>query len=131
MAVSFGLTATPNSVQDIYFVNGQLAIVDAQAYTAQRIRTRLQLFLGEWPFDTSQGVPWLEKVFIKPANLVTIQAIIKSTIINTPTVTALTSYSDNFSRLTRNYSVQFIATSDNGTIDDTVDLSTLMRGFKK
>lgn len=130
MSTTFALTNISNEPQDIYFVNGQLAFVTGKQYTAQRIKTRLQLFLGEWAFDTSQGVPWFEEVFIEPANIITVEAIIKNTILNTPNVTGLTSYTDSLNRITRNYSVQFVATSVDGDISDTVDISALLSGAK-
>lgn len=122
MATTFALKQTPSASQDIFFDAGQIAFVVDKDYTAQRIKTRLQVFYGEWKYDTSQGVPWLEEVLIKPANLVTIQAIIKNTIINTPTVTSITVYQDNFNRSTRGYSVTFTVTSENGNITDSATI---------
>ncbi len=122
MATNFALKQTPSASQDIFFDAGQIAFVVDKDYTAQRIKTRLQVFYGEWKYDTSQGVPWIEEVLIKPANLVTIQAIIKNTIINTPTVTSITSYQDNFNRSTRGYSVTFTVTSENGNITDSATI---------
>lgn len=130
MSTTFALTNVANTPQDIYFVEGQIAFVTGIQYTAQRIKTRLQLFLGEWVFDTSQGVPWFEAVFISNPDIVTIQAIIKNTILQTPTVLALTSYSDNFSHVNRSYSVQFTATTTNGDLSESLDLDLLLMGAK-
>lgn len=130
MPTTMALTNDPGVPQDIYFVDGQIAFVTGKQYTAQRIRTRLQLFLGEWPFDTSQGVPWLEQIFVKPVVLVTVEALIKNTILGTPTVTELVSYSDHLDRVNRIYSVNFSVNSDNGTINDTVNMNTLILGVR-
>jgi hypothetical protein len=129
MSLSMALKTASNGSQDIYLdENGQIAFVTGQQYTAQRIKTRLQLFLGEWAYDTSQGVPWLEVVFAKPADIVTIEAVIKNTILETPNVISLLSYSDQLVRKIREYIVQFSANTTEGTIEDTLDLTNILRG---
>lgn len=128
MSLSMGLKTAPNGSQDIYFDNGQLAFVSGRQYTAQRIKTRLQLFLGEWAFDTSQGVPWFETVFAKPADIVTIESVIKNTILDTPNVLSLLSYSDTLDRRERAYTVQFSVDTTDGTIEDTLNLTHILQG---
>lgn len=129
MSTSMALKTGSNGSQDIYFDdNGQVAFVTGRAYTAQRIKTRLQLFLGEWAYDTSQGVPWFEVVFAKPADIVTIESVIKNTILETPNVISLLSYSDRLDRNTREYFVTFSVDTTDGTITDTLDLSLILRG---
>lgn len=130
MSTNFAITNIANTPQDIYFLDGQIAFVTGINYTAQRIRTRLQLFLGEWPFDTSQGVPWFESVFVSNPNIVTVQSVIKNTILETPHVISLTSYSDNLDRSSREYTVQFSAITDDGLLEDQINLDTLLLGAK-
>lgn len=51
---------------DYQWGNSQLDfLVDSSAAVAQLVRTSLLLWLGEWSFDTSQGMPWLESVLGK------------------------------------------------------------------
>ena len=115
MSTTLALTNDSNS-QDIYFVEGQLAFVTGKDYVAQRVRTRLQLFLGEWFLDTSQGVPWFQEILVKPANIVTTQALIKNTILNTPDVTGIESYSDSFDGTSRTYTVTAVINSVYGQV---------------
>lgn len=131
MSLSLALTIAENGSQDIYFEDGQIAFVSGKAYTAQRIKTRLQLFLGEWAYDTSQGVPWLEVVFAKPADIVTIEAVIKNTILESPNVISLLSYVDNINHSTREYTVDFTANSTDGEISDTIELTALLQGARR
>lgn len=92
---------------DIYFVDGQIAFVTEKEYVAQRIQTRLLLFLGEWFLDTSQGVDWFGSILTKPVNMVTIEGILKATIINTPDVTELLTFTSDFQKGVREYNVNF------------------------
>ena len=129
MSSSLAIKNASNGCQDIYFDDsGQLAFVTGKEYTAQRIRTRLQLFLGEWVFDTSQGVPWFEQVFVKPADIITIESIIKNTILETPNVISLLSYTDNLNHATREYSVNFSVDTTDGIVTDDVNLFALFKG---
>lgn len=131
MSLSLALKIAANGSQDIYFDdNGQIAFVTGKQYTAQRIKTRLQLFLGEWAYDTSQGVPWFEQVFVKPADIITIESIIKNTILETPNVIALLSYTDSLNRSIREYTVNFSVDTTDGTINDTLNLAAVLTGRK-
>jgi len=69
---SFGLTSnsvystyennvddTQSHINDIYMLpNGQLAVVDGVYDIAQSIRCAIQLWLGEYDYNTSEGVPY-------------------------------------------------------------------------
>lgn len=45
--------------------NGDLAINDRRADVQQRLRQRLRLFHGEWFRDSTQGVRYRERIFIR------------------------------------------------------------------
>lgn len=130
MGTNLALTNDSNP-QDIYFVNGQLAFVTEKDYVAQRVRTRLQLFLGEWFLDISQGVPWFEEILVKPANIVTTQALIKNTILNTPEVTGIESYSDSFDPVNRKYTVNTVINSIYGQVQISENLTFTPGGIKR
>lgn len=118
MSSSLGLKINPvNGQQDIYFVDGQLAFVTDADYVAQRIQTRLLTQLGEWFLDTSIGVDWYGSIFVKPVNLVLVEAILKQTIINTPDVNALLSFESDFEVDTRQYNVVFTVDTVYGPVD--------------
>ena len=48
---------------DLDLSTGSLQIVDGVTALTQRVRTRLQTFLGEVEFDSSVGVPYFQQVF--------------------------------------------------------------------
>jgi len=90
--------------------NGDYAInrfvADSPA-TIQAVHTRLRLFLGELFLNTSAGVPYYQKIFVKPARLSEIEQVIKSTILNTEGIDTLSSFDMNFDAGTRALRISF------------------------
>jgi hypothetical protein len=84
--------------------------VNAEA-TAQNVRTRLQTIQGEWFLDTGAGVPYLDNDYVtkaitdKPADTAFADAVIQAEVLDTDGVDVITSYSSNFNRATRAFSV--------------------------
>lgn len=71
---------------------------------AQAINTRLGLFAGEWYLDSEAGVPYQTGVLGKYTKA-TADAILRRTILETPGVLAVLSYSSSFNPDSRTYSV--------------------------
>jgi hypothetical protein len=105
--------------------NGDYAInefiVDADA-TVQAVETRLKLFKGEWFLNLSSGVPWYQRVFIKPAKTTEVESAIRETIIQTEGVKELLQFDLVFDSQTRKASVSFSANTIYG---DDISLTTL------
>ena len=90
--------------------NGDYAInrfVSESPATIQAVATRLRLFKGEWFLNINSGVPWYQRVLIKPARLNEIDRIIRNKILQTEGVKRLTSFDINFDSATRKLSVAF------------------------
>jgi hypothetical protein len=67
-------------------------LVNSPQAVAQLVMTRLKLSVGEWFLDSSDGTPWIGDIL--GANTgPTRDAAIKSRILGTPGVTAITAYS--------------------------------------
>lgn len=73
--------------------------------TAQLVRCRLHMFLGEWFLDNTIGVDYIGKVFIKSPNLGQIAALLRGAILGTPGVLSLLSYSQSLNTATRKLTV--------------------------
>lgn len=87
----------------------------------QRLVARLQMFLGEWFLDTSSGAAWLQKVLIKPADIVKAESEIKRVILQTSGVVSLEALESDFDRSTRELPVSFTAITETGdVIEETV-----------
>ena len=90
---------------------------DAEA-VAQNVRTRLYLILGEWFLNTDDGVPYLEQIFVKPADLALSESILKARIVDTEGVDELTNFQFIFDRNTRKVTVTGTVSTIYGTTDN-------------
>jgi hypothetical protein len=86
---------------DYTFGHGQSDFFrDQPEAVAQAVKTRLELFTGEWFLDTSAGMPWRTKVLGKYTTTLYDFAI-KQQITQTGGVLSLDSYSSNLDPNTR------------------------------
>lgn len=78
--------------------------IDTPAAVAQEVITRLGLIQGEWYLDNEQGVPWKTQILGYNTQS-TRDLVIKNTILTTPGVVTLNSYSSSLDPATRLYDV--------------------------
>jgi hypothetical protein len=79
-----------NASGDIYMdANNNLAIVTDQAAVEQDVLLATYLFLGEFPYDTTQGVDYFGTVF-NHKNPYAFQNSLKSAILTVPNTTDVT-----------------------------------------
>ena len=96
--------------------NFDLPLIDGIDQIAQSLNIRLRFFLGEWYLNTLVGVPYFQYFFIKNPNQIQVETFLKDTIINTPGVTDLTQFSSAYQANTREYSVNFTASTQSGDV---------------
>jgi len=72
----------------------------------QTIKTRLNLFLGEYFRNITDGTPWYEQILGKFASLNAAESALRARIANTPDVVRLTSFAAQYDINTRTYTVQ-------------------------
>lgn len=85
--------------------SGQHFITEKEE-VAQTIKTRLQLFLGEYFRNTNEGTPWFQQILVKGANLSEVDAIIRRRITQTEGVQTIISYNANFDLDNREYKIE-------------------------
>lgn len=68
---------------------------------AQNIKERLQLFLGEWEYDNTQGTAWFQVVYVRPLNLSNAESELKRRVIKTPGVIKLLEFNMGFDKTNR------------------------------
>lgn len=103
-------------------------LIQGSAATIQAVATRLRLLRGEWFLNINDGVPWYQRVFVKPANTRDVEKAIRDTITQTEGVAAITSFNLTFNSATRRVSVAFSATTiygDEFTDEDIAGLNPL------
>lgn len=82
-------------------------LIDGSEEVALHLKQRLQFHYGEWDFDQSVGIAWIEHIFIKVPNKNLIDSLIKRTILTTPNVTSIVSYESQFLASERRFVVDF------------------------
>lgn len=95
-----------------------LHISSGLAATAQRIKIRLKMFLGEWFLDTAAGVPYYEDILVKNPDLNLVKADLQQQILTTPEVIELLSFDMQLINQTRTLNVTFAASTTSGLVED-------------
>lgn len=72
---------------------------------AQTIRTRLELHLGEYFRDITEGTPWFQTILGKEGSLQAKEAAIRNRIIRTPGVVQITYFNADYTPENRTYRV--------------------------
>lgn len=101
---------------DMTFGRGMADMARDEEATAQAVKTRLYLLLGEWFLDTDAGVPYLQQIMTKPANLPLAEAIIKRTILETEGVQSMRLFNMAYDRDTRRLTIQATVTNIYGSV---------------
>lgn len=110
------------TTHDLQIVDGDLVIATD---VAQAVKIRTLFVRGEWFLDLQEGTRYYEVIWIKPVNLDHVAAELRSRIVGTPGVGAITKFVLDFDETTRTLTVDWAATTDEGEI---ADVSTLNLG---
>ena len=109
-----------SSTHDLLLKDGKLLLTEGASQRAQQIKIALLTFFGEWEFDTSIGIPYLEQILVKTPNKFRVEAILRKKILAVQGVRSITSFSLDIDRINRSLSVHFLAETDDGKVDDKV-----------
>jgi len=84
---------------------------------AQRIRTRLLFFSGEWFLDKRLGIPYFDQILVKNPRLPVVNEIFRKAVKGVPGVASVSNVSTTITdRLARVGTVDFEATLDDGLV---------------
>jgi hypothetical protein len=83
---------------------------------AQRIKITLWLFLGEYFFDESVGVPYFQQIFQKGITASEVDNIFKTKIRSVPGVLSLTKFTSEFNKAQREYKINFTVLTSTGSV---------------
>lgn len=122
--ISLDLNPLSPTHKDFLVVDGDLVLTSdsdpkGTHNVLQHIVQRLSFFLGEWFMDNTKGVPWFTQILVKNPQQAKIDALLMNTIMGTPGVTQLVSYSFSPDTAKRTLSVQFSVYTTNGKVDYT------------
>ena len=110
---------------NLVWENGRLVWVTGSDYTRQKLQVRLGMWYGEWFLNNEIGVKTKEKILIKQYSLPDIELHLRETIINTPTVVELLTYSQSIEIVgnKKTLKVEF------SVLDETQQQINIERGF--
>ena len=110
-----------DSHHDMTFGQGRGNLAGGAEGTAQRLRCRLLTILGEWPYDTSKGVPWWQPpgsstpaIMGAPRDLQYSEGVLKAAILGTDGIATLETFSLTVDPSTRRLFVDAGGTSVDG-----------------
>ncbi len=105
-----------NETHDLQVINYDLALNTGNALVQQRLKQSLWFFLGEWYLDVTDGVPYYQDILVKAPVQITVESILKSTILETPDVLELTNFDLTYENDTRQLFLDFTVTTTFGTV---------------
>lgn len=73
--------------------NGDIRTIDEGDQVVSHVNARLAMVLGEDYFDTTKGIPWFDAMFTPATSYEQKAAILRQTILRTPEVLRLISFS--------------------------------------
>lgn len=120
--ISLDLRPQSSTYKDLLVVNNDL-ILTSDANPAgtnnvqQDILQRLSFFLGEWFLDNTIGLPWFQQILVKNPDISKIDALFVNTILGTPGVVNLASYSFTPNFAQRTLKIAFSAVTTSGTVN--------------
>jgi hypothetical protein len=112
-----------NNSNDLYLLNGRIAVVSEGEQVLQHVRTRLLTYQEEWFLDTRAGIPYFQNILIKPANLSGTEALIKTEILQTPDVLSLSAFGLEFDAITRTLNITFTALTAFGDVSGVLKMN--------
>ena len=111
---------------DAIFINGPLSPAgitqESAEVVAQRLRIRLQTFLGEWFLDVGYGVPYYQQILAKKTTKVAVDRIFQQQILSERGVRELVSFSSTFEN--RQYNMSFKVRVMNGSVTESITVNT-------
>ena len=103
---------------DMAFGYGEANFLTGDAAIRQKVKTRLELYQGEWFLDVEDGTPWFQQVLGKPRSLPLIEAVVKQRILETDGVTDLIEFQMTLDRDTRLLDMAGNVVTENGSLLD-------------
>ena len=82
--------------------NSLIMLVDLNALV-DKVKERLNFFLGEWFLNSNVGVPYFQQIFEKPLNSSLIVSTLNAEILKEPDVITVTNSVVEYDEFTRNF----------------------------
>lgn len=107
---------------DLAIENSDLQVVKDLDWLVQSVKVKFQTFKGEWFLNTTVGLDYFGLVFIKGPNLNLIDNMHKFGLLEYDEITEILSFSSSLNKQVRELTVEFIADSIFGVINQTITI---------
>lgn len=105
---------------DLAIENGDLTV---GVSVRQAVKINLMFVRGEWFANRQKGIPYFERVWIKPVNVNHLRALFRRAITDTPGVDRVIAFALAFNAGTRTLSIDWTATTNQGELTGSEILS--------
>lgn len=117
-----GTFAIDETTGDLLRVGGKFVRVKDAAYLAQKVRSVLRFFLGEWFLDLENvGLPYFQEFFVKSPKLALLRSRLQTAILSVQGIVSVDEITLKLGS-DRKLRVDFKATADLGQLQDTVEI---------
>lgn len=99
-------------LHDMRLINGRISFFEGANAIAQKCKTSLWFFMGEWYQDQNEGFPYFQEVLIKDPSIISVKELFRSTIQKIPGVAKVDSLDLDLDDDTRHMDVTFSCTTD-------------------
>ena len=96
--------------------------VKLEESVAQKIRTKLLWFKGEWAWDPDEGMPYMESLFVKNPDTDFFESLVRAKIFEVEEITEVKDVRVTYDRQTRSAVIFFEALTDYETIKEEVKI---------
>lgn len=108
---------------DLVFVNGECPTTgDIVDRVIQRLYIRLRTFFGEWWWDVTYGVPWLERILGQKNGKTTADIVIQEQILEEDGVQQILEFSSSYDNANRSYSCSFRVRTEGGQLSPIITI---------
>lgn len=126
MDIKLNNDRTSPSFGDSIWINGPLRVdnltLESADVVAQRLRIRLNSYLGEWFLNTSYGVPFWQRILGKKTSKVAVDRIFQEQILQERGVREIVSFSSTFQN--RQYDMSFRVRALDGSVTESITVNT-------
>ena len=103
--------------KDLLIVEHDMTLTETnQKYVTQKLKIRLNMFLGEWYLNINKGIPYFEEILVKDPNLNFIEDLLKTEIVSIPEIDILEKFEIEYDSLTRELIITFIVRTIDGDV---------------
>jgi hypothetical protein len=99
---------------DLQVTNGDLSLATGDVAIQQDLQQTLQVWLGEWFLDTTQGIAFRQQILVKNPNMDVVQDDIINAALGVTGVTQILNTVFNYSATNRSLSVEVEAQTSTG-----------------